>query len=218
MSLTIGIDCTMRRTNVGLVCDGGLLAELNADLGREQASKLPELLAQLLMLKMCALQDATQIAVTVGPGYYTGIRIGISYACALAEALGIPVVPVPTPYAFIRDLLPLSVPIAPVLRARKEYLYTAIYQRTAEGCRALLPPVYIEQNAFAEEIKKYPSLLIVGEDASAYDAIPESYRLLPRSSVLGGQVALAGGDGLFAAVSPAEIQGNYLREPDIGAN
>lgn len=33
--------CTMRRTNVGLVCDGELFAELNADLGRDQAAKLP---------------------------------------------------------------------------------------------------------------------------------------------------------------------------------
>ena len=41
MSLTVGIDCTMRWTNVGLVREGELLAELNADLGRDQASMLP---------------------------------------------------------------------------------------------------------------------------------------------------------------------------------
>ena len=217
MSLTIGIDCTMRRTNVGLVCDGELIAELNADLGRDQAAKLPELVDRLLTLKTCTLQEVTQIAVTVGPGYYTGIRIGISYACALAEALNIPVVPIPTLYAFIRDLLPLSVPIAPVLRARKEFLYAAIYQETEEGFRELLPPSYMEQHAFAEEIKKYPSLLIVGEDASAYGAIPACFSVIPRNSAHGGQVALAVEDAQFAPVSPAEIYGNYLREPDIGA-
>ena len=218
MSLTVGIDCTMRWTNVGLVREGELLAELNADLGREQASMLPELVAQLLAFKTCTLQEVTQIAVTVGPGYYTGIRIGISYACALAEALRISVVPVPTLYAFIRDLLPLSVPIAPVLRARKEFLYTAIYQETEEGFRELLPPSYMEQNAFAEEVKKHPSLLLVGEDVSAYSAIPVSFPVIPRGTVHGGQVALAVGDTLFSPVSPAKIHGNYLREPDIGAN
>lgn len=218
MSLTVGIDCTMRWTNVGLVHEGQVLAELNADLGREQASQLPELIARLLTLKKRTFQDITQIAVTVGPGYYTGIRIGVSYACALAEALRVPVVPVPTLYALIRDLLPLSVPIAPVIRARKEFLYAAIYQETAEGYRELLPPVYLEQHAFVEEVKKYPPLLIVGADAFAYSAIPISFPVIPRCAAHGGQVALAGEDARFFPVSPAEIHGSYLREPDIGAN
>lgn len=85
-------------------------------------------------LKNVYASEVTQIAVTVSPGYYTGIRIGISYACALAEALRISVVPVPTLYAFIRDLLPLSVPIAPILRARKNFIRLSIRDRKFQSC------------------------------------------------------------------------------------
>lgn len=219
MSLTLGIDCTLRRTNVGLAADGRVLAELNADIGREQAGKLPELVARLLELTNHAIHDVTRVAVTVGPGYYTGMRIGIAYACALAEALGVPAVPIPTPYALVRDLLPLSLPIAAVIRARRDFVYAAIYLREGEGHRELLIPSYLEARDFVEEMKKHPSALIVGRDALHYPSIPAAFPLiLPRAAAHGGQVALSAGDAAFLPVSPAQIHGNYLREPDIGGS
>lgn len=67
------------------------------------------------------------IAVSQGPGSYTGVRVGVATAKALAYALGCPIVGVPTLDAMARNPPHGDVPVAPVVDARWEQVYTALY-------------------------------------------------------------------------------------------
>lgn len=94
MNRLLAVDCSNRWTSVGLAVDQEVVAEVGMDLGRRQASMLPLLVQDLLSPFGLSVKDLTSVAVTVGPGYFTGIRIAMAYIAAMAEGLSCPVIPV----------------------------------------------------------------------------------------------------------------------------
>ena len=215
MGLVLGIDCSMRWTSLGLALDGEVLAEINCDLGRAQAEKLPLLVDQLLFQNGRTLAELAHIAVTVGPGYYTGIRVGLAYACALAEGLSLPVVPIPTLYPFIRDLRLLPYTLVPVLRARRTSFYASIYRENEREQSPVAAAGYFEEDALLTLLEKEHNVLLVGRDAKTLSTrVP--YLTFDRVASSGAAVVLAGIDLQSTAVSPHLVTGSYLREPDFG--
>lgn len=215
MGLMLGIDCSMRWTSLGLALDEEVLAEVNIDLGRRQAEKLPELVSELLSQRGCTLGDLAHIAVTVGPGYYTGIRVGLAYACALAEGLSLPVIPIPTLYPFIRDLQSLPYTLVPVLRARRSSFYAGFYRANEREQRFALDAAHYEEGVLHSLLKREPDVLLVGRDAQKLST-GGLYPILDRMASSGASVALAGVELKYAAVSSHLVTGTYLREPDFG--
>ena len=94
MDVFLGIDCSMRWTNIGVSDETGVLGEMNVHAGKEQAGMLPRMVDDLLRTRKLRLSDITVIGVTVGPGFFTGIRIGIAYSLGLSFALDVRTIPV----------------------------------------------------------------------------------------------------------------------------
>lgn len=89
----LAVDCCLKLTGVALMTDGMTDAE-QYDLGRRQSLELP-VMAERLMRKHSLSWNALDfIAITNGPGYFTGIRVGAAYASGLAYACGAKIVPV----------------------------------------------------------------------------------------------------------------------------
>ncbi len=212
MSLTLGIDCSLRWLNLGLADGEKALAETNLDVGRGQSELLPGEVERFLRRSKLSLKDVDLVAVTVGPGYYTGIRIGVAYATALAEALQIKVAPISSLYALAYDLLNPSWAVAPVLRANSRVLYGALYWGHAEvfsGC--------YEPTQFADLLRAHATprerLVVVGADSLSWQELsPLDGVRLPRVPSIGVNVALAA--VRIAALEPTEIGAVYMRDPD----
>ncbi len=119
MPFVLSIDCCSRWTNVGCSCNGTILGEVHLNIGRNQSSQLPLVVEGLLRSIDKTFHDVDFLAVTTGPGYFTGLRVGVAYAMALAEALNVPVVPVNTLEAMIFDLLHEGPLFLPLLWARE---------------------------------------------------------------------------------------------------
>lgn len=215
--ITLGIDCSTKVTTLGIARDDMVIAEFAEELGRSQSSKLPLLVDNLLREASLSLRDIDIIAAGTGPGYYTGIRSGVAYAAALAQALSLKVVPLSTLEIFVSDLCEKERFLAPVLRARKSSFYCALYSSDGKNLSAVIDPAYMKSAQFAEILSEYPEALIVGSDAELYDELKSlANRTIARLSGSGGQVALMGYKYRISAVSPECIRGVYLREPDIG--
>jgi len=121
MSVLLAIDTAAPRLQLALLRDGDRLDTLIEDMATGQAERLFPALASLLARAGIGYADLTRVAVTTGPGSFTGLRIGLSAARGLGLALNIPVVGVPS-------LLALSLgaqcdAVAVVLDARRDEAY-----------------------------------------------------------------------------------------------
>jgi len=92
--LTLAIDCSAKFCSVALYRDGEdrILAAASPDIGRGHAEQLPAVLQSVLTEAGVDLSQVERIGVTIGPGSFAGIRVGVAFARGLALALGVPVV------------------------------------------------------------------------------------------------------------------------------
>ena len=220
MPLTLAIDCSLRLVNLGLGDEGCLLGEEGLDVGRKQSEVLPTAVESFLARHGRALPNLGRIAVTVGPGYYTGIRVGLSYATALAESLGIRVIPLNTLFVMAVPLLAPNRTVIPVVKARNGAVYAAAYANCTDSPGAIaesLPPAYFDLPDFFEALKKLGvtanETLIAGDDALVFEEIASSGYLLDASAWTDGRSMLLAA-AKIDPLDPAKIKAVYLRNPD----
>ena len=91
----LGIDTSTNNCSVGVVTNGNIVGR-NAQIGRSMASEQLISLIDDLLKKSIPMSEIDAIAVSIGPGSYTGLRIGLSTAKGLAFSRKLPVLPVPT--------------------------------------------------------------------------------------------------------------------------
>ena len=122
-------------------------------------------------------RDLAAVAVSIGPGSFTGIRIGVTTARTLCQALDIPCVPVPTLELF-RGLAGPDRASAVILNARRGQVYGAVFDKA--GGDVLPPGPYMltdvldaAESIKADETKGGPSLVFYGDGIDAYSEKPE---------------------------------------------
>ena len=213
----LGIDCTTKFTNVAIASDGAVLSEASLELGRQQSSRLPLIVEKMLSDSSVKMSELELIAAANGPGYYTGIRTGIAYSAALAKGLGIKILPVSSLETFVHDLRTMGIPLAPVVKARQNCIYCALYFSDGRELKPFVYQKFCPAAEFADFLMLYPETLLVGNDVALFkefSALPNN--ILPRAAGRPGQTALIGEYYKELSISPEMIQGAYLREPDIG--
>lgn len=217
MSLVLGIDCCTKRTSVGCCSEGVVLGDISLDLGRRQSVLLPFLVEQLLQNIEATLSDVDLISVTAGPGYFTGVRVGISYASALAEGLGVRVVPVSTLKALAAAFPIPDFLIVPLLWARQGYFFAAAYLFGAHSLTFLEPSFLSEEQVRRFLIEQRYKTMILGPDVERFDLslVPDVFPL-PMATVQGSTVALLGEASGREALEPKAVCAEYLRSADIG--
>jgi len=136
------------------------------------------------------------VAVTIGPGYFTGVRVGLSYALALAFALEVPIVPIISLNALAYELVyARNAVVIPVIWARGHEYYASILESNGEGFIELKSPgVYDEKTilSFANNyVKESRQVFVAGDDINRFQMKPEGVHLFSRG-VRGGNVAKLG--------------------------
>ena len=89
----LAIDCCLKLTGVALMTDDVFDSE-QYDLGRLQSTELPIMTGRILRRNGLSFSDIDYVALTNGPGYFTGIRVGASYASGIAYASGAKIIQV----------------------------------------------------------------------------------------------------------------------------
>ncbi|MEJ2727177.1 MAG: tRNA (adenosine(37)-N6)-threonylcarbamoyltransferase complex dimerization subunit type 1 TsaB [Deltaproteobacteria bacterium] len=146
----LAIDTATRSCSVAVTNKGSLSAELTIVRSQTHSKHLMELIHSVLEIAGFHVADLDGLAVTMGPGSFTGLRIGISTIKGLAYALARPVVGISTLEALAWQCGQTSYLICPLLDARKGEVYGATYgfnegrliQMT--GPRAMVPEDVVE--------------------------------------------------------------------------
>lgn len=129
----LGIETSGNIGGVALSENGRIVKTRLLETGMQYGKELIPAIRDVLRQANCTLEDVGLIAVDVGPGSYTGLRVGVACAKTLAYALNKPVIDVPV-FDVIAENYPLdATPICPVLDARRKRVYACIY--AIEGTR-----------------------------------------------------------------------------------
>ncbi|MEO6014167.1 MAG: tRNA (adenosine(37)-N6)-threonylcarbamoyltransferase complex dimerization subunit type 1 TsaB [Devosia sp.] len=139
MSVLLAIDTAAPRLQLALLLADGRVETLTEDMATGQAERLFPALDELLTRTGVTYNDLTRIAVTTGPGSFTGLRIGLSAARGLALALSIPVLGIPS--LFVLSLNAQCDVVAVLIDARRDEAYFQTFSGPGIPIRdaALLP-------------------------------------------------------------------------------
>ncbi len=150
MATILNIETSGSICSVALAQDGKLISEAISRSENAHASELTNLIKQVLTDVQITLQELNAIAVSAGPGSYTGLRIGASTAKGLCHGLGIPLIAVETLKAMVagicnshdRDLF-----YCPMIDARRMEVYTGVYDENRNELLSARPMI-VDQNSF----------------------------------------------------------------------
>jgi tRNA threonylcarbamoyladenosine biosynthesis protein TsaB len=152
MALILNIDTSTGKAGVCLSKDGSLLALAENQDQKEHAGWLHPAISRLLRETGHGTADLQAVAVTAGPGSYTGLRVGMATAKGLCYALAIPLITENTlkvmAFAASQQLSGTDL-LCPMLDARRMEVFTAVY---TNDLTPLLPPtaMIIDENSFSE--------------------------------------------------------------------
>lgn len=132
----LGIESSSLVASVAIVEDGVTMAEFTANFKKTHSQTLLPMIDEMVSLLGIELSTIDAIAVSGGPGSFTGLRIGSATAKGLGLALDKPLIHVPTLDATAYNLYGAGALICPIMDARRNQVYTGIY-RFAETFEAV---------------------------------------------------------------------------------
>lgn len=172
--VVLGIECTATPVSCAVVEDGKLKGEYFLNLKTTHSQTLMPMVESMLSLCGYNISDVDAFAATVGPGSFTGVRIGISAVKGLAFTENKPCVPVSVLEAMAYAFLQQNCIVCAVMDARCNQVYNAIFDANGEKIERICEDraLYIEelQSEIAEICKKNPqkSIIIVGDGANLF--------------------------------------------------
>lgn len=216
----LAVDTSSQSASCALTEDGRLLGECFTNVRLTHSQTLMPMIEGLFTETQTAIGSVDLFAVTHGPGSFTGLRIGLSAVKGMAHALGRACVGVSTLEALAWNLCGVPCTVAPVLDARCNQVYTALFRWTDAGIERLLPDEAVTLDALADRFKKLKTpVFLVGDGAQmCYNKLNgylQSLRL-PTPALLyarASSAALAAAPRAAHAVPPAALAPAYLRLP-----
>jgi tRNA threonylcarbamoyladenosine biosynthesis protein TsaB len=225
--LILGIETATERVSVAIGGHEGVLGQVEINRGRRHAETLVPAIEFLCTQADVTLDEMGAIAVDVGPGLFTGMRVGLASAKAIAQGLRLPMIGISS-----LDLLAYPVRwtdrvIAAVIDARKGEVFFAFYRQVPGGVQRVQEPrCGTVDDLVGDLMARGQEALCVGDGALRYaDAIAhsglraelaEQWQSQPSAGPL---VQLAHARALREDwVNPWEVQPLYLRKPDAQIN
>ncbi len=162
--ITLAFDSTAKAASVAVCDDEKLLALYNIDNGLTQSELLLPMAENILNSLGLTFSDVELLACAVGPGSFTGVRIGVALVKGIAFGKDIPCVSVSTLDELAENLAGLEGIIVPCMDARRQQVYTATYRGKGGILEKLTPDRAISITELADELKEYDEPIYLSGD------------------------------------------------------
>lgn len=136
----LGIDSSGLVAAAALLSDGIVTAEYQIHNKKTHSQTLMPMISEMLSMAEVKPEELDAIAVSEGPGSFTGLRIGASIAKGLAWTLKIPIVPVSSLMGLAANVEMPGQIVCPIMDARRNQVYTAVYRTTSDVPEQLAAP------------------------------------------------------------------------------
>ena len=226
----LAIETSSRIGSVALYADGRIVCERSFEHGLQNAAHLLPLIDDACREVSATGRDITHVAVSIGPGSFTGLRIGVTLAKTLCFATGAKLIAVPTLPVIASNAPQAARYVMPILDAKRDQVYAAMYELRHGGTEArrqeaqerhaldeIIPPQLVH---LPELLHKVPRpLLILGEGVKYHrqhipadvEVAPDSL-WLPRAATVVHIALQLHQQGAYA--DPFKLTPMYIRKPE----
>ena len=160
----LAFDTSAKVASVAVSDGERILGVTSIDNGLTQSELVLPMAEDLLKRLGLSFGDIDTYAVTVGPGSFTGVRIGVATVKGLAFGRDIPTAPVSTLEALAENAAGLDGLIVPCMDARRGQFYTATFSSSKEGIERLTPDRAVSAEELAEELRSYEGKIYITGD------------------------------------------------------
>lgn len=152
--MILTIDSSSLVATVGIVDENVVIAEYTVNLKKTHSQTLLCMIDEIFKMTNIDKKSIKAIAVTNGPGSFTGLRIGAATAKGLALALDIPVIGISTIEVMAYNYNHCNKLICPIMDARRNNVYTGLFKCESETLETLLEPCAISLDELISKIKE----------------------------------------------------------------
>ena len=179
----LGIDTSSTQCSVALIKEGSILNSSVEDSNRRHSTALATMVKDTLFDSEIELSGLDGIAVAIGPGSLTGLRVGLAFAKGLCMASSLKIVAVPTLDAMSRVVKGDSANVKPIIRAKKGFLHTAFYERENSKFIEIEPYKIIADEDLLTD--NFSRTLLIGDDTviESVSQYANSYETIKISSL-----------------------------------
>lgn len=220
--LLLGIDTATTRVSVAIAEGGVVLGAVSLSGGRRHAEQLAPAIQYLRDELGVSFRQLAAIAVDVGPGLFTGLRVGVTTAKVMAQALRVPVVGIPSLDLVAYPLRYSNRLVVAVLDARRREVFSASYRPVPGGLQRVSDyEVRTPTELVAELEAGTDELLLAGDGVAAYRG---AFSSLEHAELAGADHASPNAAALVELAtarveredfeSPSELRPLYLRTSD----
>lgn len=171
--LVLGIDTSSRFLGLGLWNGQGLADKILEDGGLTHSERLLPKMVDLLEKNGVDIKDIDKVVVTIGPGSFTGIRIGVATANAISLGLEIPVVGISTLEAMAYGVKDYNDLIICTMDAQRECFYTLFLKFENGKLCKLSKEVVSTKEEIIDFAKKYEKVMLLGDGLRLWEDMPE---------------------------------------------
>lgn len=176
----IAVDSSGLVATVAVVEDDSMIAEYTINYKKTHSQTLMPMLDEIVKMTSIDLSTIDAIAVAAGPGSFTGLRIGSATAKGLGLALNIPVIGVPTVDALAYNLWDTDKIICPIMDARREQVYTGLYEFEGDGYETIEGQMAIAVSELMDKVNEIGrEVIFLGDGVPVYGQLIESLAKVP---------------------------------------
>ena len=165
----LAIDSSSMVATVAITTDGILNAEYTINHKKNHSQTLLPMIAEIVKMIEIDMDSIDAVAITGGPGSYTGLRIGSATAKGIGLALNKPIINVPTMDALAYNLYSSQYVICPIMDARRGQVYTGIYKFEETEMKTIKPQCIMMIDELIKELDTIKeSVMFLGDGVDVH--------------------------------------------------
>jgi tRNA threonylcarbamoyladenosine biosynthesis protein TsaB len=163
----LGIDTSTKIATIAVIDEEKVLGEYTLNQEMSHSENLIPMIKELLNNLYIKIEDIDLYGVAIGPGSFTGLRIGVAAVKSLAHLFNKPIVGVSTLQGMAYNL-PHNEIVIPMIDARRDRVYTGVYSWENGILKTIKADDVLEMEVLLDELKDYDTIVVNGDGSILY--------------------------------------------------